>query len=296
MRILYPVDLVQPIEPTVELLKSYCDLLQHDVRLLYVRELLPAYENLMKSSGKFSDDWEAQIDEKAHAALDETLSRLKPHCKSVTTEVTNGPIASTLCNVARDEKQDLIVVAPARHKLSDLLSLGSTSARVVDHAPCAVLVARAAMSSPGQLKNVVIGFDGSSNAAKAIEQAARLFKLNAAKITVVHSVDVADPIKFLSPVAFVSSIEQDLLMQGEVFLADAKKLLSDLGMRDVECRLVEGKPANEVIKVAKESAADLIVIGARGHAPVQEMLLGSVAHNVAMHAPCSVAVLRAAAP
>ena len=38
--------------------------------------------------------------------------------------------------------------------------------------------------------------------------------------------------------------------------------------------------------------ADLVVLGTHGHGPAGRFLLGSVAHSVALHAPCSVEVVR----
>lgn len=54
-----------------------------------------------------------------------------------------------------------------------------------------------------------------------------------------------------------------------------------------------GSPAAEIVKAAREWAADLIVIGSHGRAGVKRVLLGSVAEAVMRHAPCPVLVVRA---
>jgi nucleotide-binding universal stress UspA family protein len=60
----------------------------------------------------------------------------------------------------------------------------------------------------------------------------------------------------------------------------------------VEVLTSEGHPGKEIIRLAKERAADLIVLGAEGHSVVERMLLGSVSDFVATHADCSVLVVR----
>ena len=53
-----------------------------------------------------------------------------------------------------------------------------------------------------------------------------------------------------------------------------------------------GEPADQIIQVADEIEADLIVIGGRGKGAVGAILLGSVAYRVLHHAPCPVLVTR----
>ncbi len=56
-------------------------------------------------------------------------------------EARSGNAASTILEVARDRKADVIVIASHRPGLQDYF-LGSTAARVVRHAPCSVYVLR----------------------------------------------------------------------------------------------------------------------------------------------------------
>lgn len=294
MKILLPVDLVQPIEPTIDLLNALCKLKDADVRVLYVRELLPAYENVIKTSGNFTDDWEKKLDAKAREQLQNFQQLLKPHCRTVSVELTSGPPASMIATVAADEEQDLIVLTATEKKRAGRLFTGTVSGRVLDRASCPVLLGRPSCNGTDTLKNVLIGFDGSEHSREAVEHAAEFFRLaeSQAKITVVHSVDVAEPVKYLSPVEFVASIEQNLLMAGETYLAQAEKLLADRRIKNVECCLIEGDPAGGILKMADDLKADLIVLGSRGHGVINDFLLGSVSHKVALHASCSAAIFK----
>ncbi len=60
---------------------------------------------------------------------------------------------------------------------------------------------------------------------------------------------------------------------------------------DAEFRVVHGTnrdPADLIAEVAKETGADLIVVGTRGHGRVAGMLLGSVTQRLLHVAPCPV--------
>jgi nucleotide-binding universal stress UspA family protein len=60
----------------------------------------------------------------------------------------------------------------------------------------------------------------------------------------------------------------------------------------VTTRVVEGEPKVTILQEAKEWGADLIVVGSHGHGALAGLLLGSVAQAVALHAPCSVQIVR----
>jgi len=62
--------------------------------------------------------------------------------------------------------------------------------------------------------------------------------------------------------------------------------------QDVRFRLREGPPVREILREAEDPEYDLILMGTRGHTGLKRWLLGSVAQEVALHAPCSVLVAK----
>jgi nucleotide-binding universal stress UspA family protein len=54
----------------------------------------------------------------------------------------------------------------------------------------------------------------------------------------------------------------------------------------------QGDPADAILDVAEEQAADLIVVGNKGMTGAKRFLLGSVPNKVSHHAPCSVLIIR----
>jgi nucleotide-binding universal stress UspA family protein len=70
--------------------------------------------------------------------------------------------------------------------------------------------------------------------------------------------------------------------------------LADAPGLAVTSKIVEGDPADAILDEAEHWRADLIVVGSHGFGSVKRRLLGSVSQTVALHAPCSVEIVRCA--
>jgi nucleotide-binding universal stress UspA family protein len=60
--------------------------------------------------------------------------------------------------------------------------------------------------------------------------------------------------------------------------------------------VVEGDPVAEIVRLARERGADLIVMGTHGRTGLGRLLMGSVAEQVLRKAPCPVLTLKAPVP
>ena len=56
--------------------------------------------------------------------------------------------------------------------------------------------------------------------------------------------------------------------------------------------MLQGPAERVILEEAERSRIDLIVLGSHGHLGWERLILGSVAHAVALHAPCSVEIVR----
>ncbi len=65
----------------------------------------------------------------------------------------------------------------------------------------------------------------------------------------------------------------------------------DAGVK-VEHHLKEGDPATEILRLAQETKADVIVMGTRGRTGLGRVLMGSVAEQILRKAPCLVLTVR----
>jgi nucleotide-binding universal stress UspA family protein len=60
----------------------------------------------------------------------------------------------------------------------------------------------------------------------------------------------------------------------------------------VEVVVGHGMPVPEILRIAEEKQADLIVVGTHGRTRLEHLLLGSVAERVVRHAQCGVLLVR----
>ncbi len=79
-------------------------------------------------------------------------------------------------------------------------------------------------------------------------------------------------------------------------LTQLRDLIPQARRRSWGTELAVGSPAETIVRVAQELAADLIVMGTHGRTGLQHALLGSVAEKVVRQAPCPVLTVRHAPP
>ena len=60
----------------------------------------------------------------------------------------------------------------------------------------------------------------------------------------------------------------------------------------LEVIIAVGKPAQEILRIARDESVDLIVMGTHGRTGLRHLLLGSVAEEVTRHASCPVFTVR----
>ena len=137
---------------------------------------------------------------------------------------------------------------------------------------------------------IIAGTDGSSLAEEAIAHAARIAAQDGAELHLV----CAFPDHSVIRERFRSSaqgMKVDLRAVAEDALARASSHVREHGV-DAKTHLVEGDPADELVKHAQDMGADLLVVGSRGLSRVERISMGSVSHKVFHHAPCTVMVLK----
>jgi nucleotide-binding universal stress UspA family protein len=137
-------------------------------------------------------------------------------------------------------------------------------------------------------EKILVPLDGSEHSLDALEKAIKIAKKFESKVTLVHLYSIA--VFKLTP----SQIEDyvlELRKAGEKILAEGKKMAYAEGV-PVETQLKEGHVVEGIVKLAKDSNFDLIVMGAKGISKLKELFLGSVSHGVTLHAPCPVLIVK----
>ena len=120
-------------------------------------------------------------------------------------------------------------------------------------------------------------------------QAMELCRVFKARLSLVHVVEYMqvdlynDLVPPLGP-----EVEQELL---ELARQRLQELAEKLGIDNSECFVGQGNTRGEILRLAEELNADLIVIGSHGRSGIQR-LLGSTANAVLHGAPCDVLAVR----
>jgi len=109
--------------------------------------------------------------------------------------------------------------------------------------------------------------------------------------TTVLIVTVAAPLHALAEVQMMRDLREAVLADVRRIGEEAQKILKPR-WPGVEVQVREGDPREEIIRVAEEWGADLVVLGTRGLGAAQGFLLGSVSQTVARHATCPVLVVK----
>jgi nucleotide-binding universal stress UspA family protein len=147
----------------------------------------------------------------------------------------------------------------------------------------------------GRYRRIVHATDFSRASRAAFAQALELARQNGAELTLVHVYPpVVPPVAAgaAAPAAYralIAEVQARTQQQLDKLIARAK----EAGI-PVTGLLFEGTPHDRIVRAAKASGADLIVVGTHGRTGLARLVLGSVAARVVALAPCPVLTVRGA--
>lgn len=207
--------------------------------------------------------------------------------------VRNGEPAHEIITAAEEFAADLVVIGATGHTGLQGFFLGSVATNVARHARRPVLVAR----DPGPgVREVLIGTDGSKHAVQSLDLCRRLPLPAGAAITVATVIRPYHPFAGLVPADLgqfedaADEVRNQRQVEGRALVDAAVQALARPGTV-VRGEVRTGDPASELLKLADERSADLIIVGARGGSLIQGLLMGSVADRLLSRAKSSVLVV-----
>ncbi|MFL5929687.1 MAG: universal stress protein [Gaiellaceae bacterium] len=149
------------------------------------------------------------------------------------------------------------------------------------------------------MDGIVVGVDDSDSSKAALRWALEEGRLRGVPVNAVHAWQppLASPVVDVGPVS-------GPMVDVPVVIEKAKEAAEELVERvvqgvaaeasgvEVRPAAIEGSPASALVEAAE--GADLLVVGSRGLGGFKGLVLGSVSHQMASHAPCPVVIYRTA--
>ena len=141
-----------------------------------------------------------------------------------------------------------------------------------------------------KIETILVPLDFSPASMEALDYAVSLAKQFHAAIHLVH----------VYPPDEASSVPGagHLLLQSAEAIERLNEELTGIHRKHVptfcpeNCHIRAGRPYEQIVRLAREIDADLIVLSTRGHSGLKHLLLGSTAERVVRNAPCPVLVTR----
>jgi nucleotide-binding universal stress UspA family protein len=223
---------------------------------------------------------------------------------AATTEVLMGPPRRVVSQFAAEWDADLILVGSHSRGAVGRFFLGSVAQGVLRTASCSVEIVRfphtggAPSSHP---MKILMSTDGSAcSLAAARSLAARpwpagtIFKVLSVEELVTMPIPMeASPLASNYPASLLEELIAAARTRAENGAAEIRKILSEAAPgASVDSLIPTGDPRWVILDTAKAWPADLIVLGSHGLCGFDRFLMGSVSESVAVHAHCSVEVIR----
>jgi universal stress protein A len=247
---------------------------------------------------------EAEIASRAKRRLQDVAKKYAIGLPAENCHVVKGRAYHAVCQLARKLEADLIVTTTRGHTGLRHVFLGSTAERIVQHAPCGVLVVREherefvrASEGPAKskgdirLKKILVPVDFSDCSMVGLKSAVRFARVWGAELVTFNCVPLQ---------TFVMYGEyggRDLTALTNYAQKAAKEemdeVVSNLKSQDimVEGVIELGVPAQAICDYASNHDIDIIVTATHGTAGLTHVLLGSTAEHVVRYAHCPVLVV-----
>ena len=138
---------------------------------------------------------------------------------------------------------------------------------------------------------ILLATDGSEEAQLAGRTAADLAQRTDSELHVT-TVGAGVPISATTSPAHFEDVLRENRRQAQEVLEQQVESIEESGGAVNETHLREGRTEEEIVELAEEIEAGLLVMGSRGHSRLRRALMGSVSDAVVRHAHCPVTIVR----
>jgi len=252
------------------------------------------YAHLWTVSQTYEEAWQDST-----ALIDRAVTELRGRGVEATPRMLQGDARSVILDRAKEAQVDLLFVGSNGASGLAKFFLGRVAASVVSHAPCSVEIVRIREGKLPGIHRILLATDGSEFSARAARSIAERPWPEGTEIEVLSVVELhLGAVQALLEPPYMDnqqleSQREEAMKRAEAAVASAVEILSKAFPKVSESIsvLLDG-PKAVIIEEADKWGADLIVVGSHGHRGIERFLLGSVSEGVALHAKCSVEVIR----
>jgi nucleotide-binding universal stress UspA family protein len=261
-------------------------------------EPVPVYGEFPSGRLEINEAVEKEVSKRAQWFLDEQVEKIRATGASVSqAHLRLGRIDEEIVTLAEEIGAGLVVVGSRGLGGLRRVLMGSVSDSVVRHAHCPVMVVRGEEDGEPIFrlrKRILLATDGSEEAEMASKAAVELAASSHSELHVVAvggeyhpGIEItADPALFEETLRELEGEAQQGLDKQVMKIEEARGKVAKAHLR------MGGRPDNEIVSLAEEIGAGLIVMGSRGLGGIRRALMGSVSDSVVRHAHCPVMVVR----
>jgi nucleotide-binding universal stress UspA family protein len=218
-------------------------------------------------------------------------------------DVVLGRARKEIAKIARKWKADLVVVGSNESGAWTRLLLGSTARAVLRHAPCAVEIVRPGEdgehATVAKGMKVLVATDGSECSLTALLSVASRPWPEGSRFKVISIPEPFMPLDQFPQFELkeVENLNTAAIKDARRYADAGAEILQKSGLEaSTETPLPRDSDAREIVKEAERWHARMVVLGSHGRHGFDRLTMGSVSEHVALHAPCSVEVIRGFSP
>ena len=300
MRILVAIDGSEQSESAVDEIVRQHFPADSEVRVIAVVE--PPYLGKGLEVSFYGAEAEKAARQQASAAVEKAATKLRAveggRPLKVATEVLSGSPKRVILEEAEAFGADLIVVGSHGHGMLERFRLGSVSNAVALHAKSSVEIMRKPEGAREAMR-ILLAIDGSEQSEAAVDEIAHRHFPPGSEVRVISVIAPYLPGTYAPwdgmKINIHDQMGKDVREVTRVAVEKAAaKLKADEGNRElkVATKVLSGSPKGVILEEAEGFGADLIVVGSHGHGILERFLLGSISQAVALHAKCSVEIVR----
>jgi nucleotide-binding universal stress UspA family protein len=293
MKLLIPCDEIQHFAAIVDDLRRAGVGSHAEALVLSVADVLPPPEEAADDRSAPAAVQRArarivQAVERARQTAETAAAQLRDNMPgwTVTAQAAADAPAWAIVNQAEEWQADLIVVGAGHHSLVERVLLGSVSQTVLHHARRSVRIARAGAAPASGPARLLVGIDGSANAAATVPWIAARSWPAGSQVRLVCALD--ETLASTLDAGDAAGQRAD----ANARLAPHATALRAAGL-EVSTAVIGGDAKHVLLDEAERWQAHCVFLGARGLRAIERLLLGSVSATVAARAACSVEIVRA---